>query len=192
MMMHAGVKKKKKKHPSYVNVRKKMRLRMLLCIAFACRCMIQLVNNYRAHEVLLTLPSAMFYGGSLVRSAERSQTDSMVQWEELPKTKAFPLVFYGIQVWLTRLPLGLWLPLRLGPSFSVQCLGSRSLFRFVFFLVRGSCARSIPGVLQRKLQRVICRCCLHFNKRSNILPPHVKYSYIHACRYIPDTFTWYI
>lgn len=62
------------------------------------RCMTQLVNNYRAHEVLLTLPSAMFYGGSLVRSAERSQTDSMVQWEELPKSKPFPLVFYGIQV----------------------------------------------------------------------------------------------
>ena len=60
--------------------------------------MTQLVNNYRAHEVLLTLPSAMFYGGSLVRSAERSQTDSMLQWEELPKTKPFPLVFYGIQV----------------------------------------------------------------------------------------------
>lgn len=60
--------------------------------------MTQLVNNYRAHEVLLTLPSAMFYGGSLVRSAERSQTDSMLQWEELPRNKPFPLVFYGIQV----------------------------------------------------------------------------------------------
>lgn len=60
--------------------------------------MTQLVNNYRAHEVLLTLPSAMFYGGSLVRSAARSQTDSMLQWEELPKAKPFPLVFYGIQV----------------------------------------------------------------------------------------------
>lgn len=62
------------------------------------RCMTQLLNNYRAHEVLLTLPSAMFYGGSLVRSAERSQTDSMLTWEELPETKAFPLLFYGIQV----------------------------------------------------------------------------------------------
>ncbi|CAM9330439.1 unnamed protein product, partial [Hapterophycus canaliculatus] len=66
--------------------------------ASGVRCMTQLLNNYRAHEVLLTLPSAMFYGGTLVRSAERSQTDSMLQWEELPKTKPFPLVFYGIQV----------------------------------------------------------------------------------------------
>lgn len=60
--------------------------------------MTQLLNNYRAHEVLLTIPSAMFYGGSLVRSADRSQTDSMLAWEELPTKKAFPLVFYGIQV----------------------------------------------------------------------------------------------
>lgn len=62
------------------------------------RCMTQLLNNYRAHEVLLTLPSAMFYGGGLVRSADRSQTDSMLTWEELPKTKPFPMVFYGVQV----------------------------------------------------------------------------------------------
>lgn len=60
--------------------------------------MTQLLNNYRAHEVLLTLPSAMFYGGGLVRSADRSQTDSMLTWEELPKNRPFPLVFYGVQV----------------------------------------------------------------------------------------------
>lgn len=62
------------------------------------RCMTQLLNNYRAHEVLLTLPSAMFYGGGLVRSADRSQTDSMLTWEELPKNRPFPMVFYGVQV----------------------------------------------------------------------------------------------
>ena len=60
--------------------------------------MTQLLNNYRAHEVLLTLPSAMFYGGGLVRSADRSQTDSMLTWEELPKNRPFPMVFYGVQV----------------------------------------------------------------------------------------------
>lgn len=61
------------------------------------RCMTQLVNNYRSHEVLLKLPSALFYGGSLIKSAKRSLTDSMLSWEELPAAKAFPMVFYGVQ-----------------------------------------------------------------------------------------------
>lgn len=60
--------------------------------------MTQLLNNYRSHEVLLRLPSALFYGGSLLKSAEASLTDSMLQWEELPEAKAFPMIFYGVQV----------------------------------------------------------------------------------------------
>lgn len=60
--------------------------------------MTQLVNNYRSHEVLLRLPSVLFYGGSLMRSAERSLTDAMLGWEELPKARPFPLIFYGVQV----------------------------------------------------------------------------------------------
>lgn len=60
--------------------------------------MTQLLNNYRSHEVLLRLPSALFYGGSLVKSAEASLTDSMLKWEELPVAKPFPMIFYGIQV----------------------------------------------------------------------------------------------
>lgn len=62
------------------------------------RCMTQLLNNYRSHGVLLKIPSALFYGGSLVRSAERSLTDSMLPWEELPEARAFPMIFYGVQV----------------------------------------------------------------------------------------------
>ncbi|CAM9527052.1 unnamed protein product [Sphacelaria rigidula] len=61
------------------------------------RCMTQLLNNYRSHEVLLRLPSVLFYGGSLLKSAEASLTDSMLQWEELPEAKAFPMIFYGVQ-----------------------------------------------------------------------------------------------
>lgn len=60
--------------------------------------MTQLLNNYRSHEVLLRLPSVLFYGGSLLKSAEASLTDSMLQWEELPEAKAFPMIFYGVQV----------------------------------------------------------------------------------------------
>lgn len=62
--------------------------------------MTQLLNNYRSHHVLLRLPSALFYGGSLLTSADRSLTDSMLKWEELPEARPFPMVFYGVQVYL--------------------------------------------------------------------------------------------
>lgn len=40
----------------------------------------------------------MFYGGSLLKSAEASLTDSMLPWEELPEARPFPMIFYGVQV----------------------------------------------------------------------------------------------
>ncbi|CAN0359015.1 unnamed protein product, partial [Discosporangium mesarthrocarpum] len=62
------------------------------------RCLTKLVNNYRSHEVIFRLPSALFYQSSLVRSASPALVDSLCPWEELPGGGGrFPLLFYGVQ-----------------------------------------------------------------------------------------------
>uniref|UniRef100_A0A8B9JU03 Mov10 like RISC complex RNA helicase 1 n=1 Tax=Astyanax mexicanus TaxID=7994 RepID=A0A8B9JU03_ASTMX len=56
----------------------------------------KLVYNYRSHEVLLALPSRLFYGGELCVRSQRSVVDSLCHWSRLP-TKGFPLIFHGVR-----------------------------------------------------------------------------------------------
>ncbi|XP_066526077.1 RNA helicase Mov10l1 [Hoplias malabaricus] len=56
----------------------------------------KLVYNYRSHEVLLSLPSRLFYGGELCVRSQRAVVDSLCHWSRLP-TKGFPLIFHGIR-----------------------------------------------------------------------------------------------
>ncbi|KAI4905646.1 hypothetical protein NFI96_011343, partial [Prochilodus magdalenae] len=56
----------------------------------------KLVYNYRSHEVLLSLPSRLFYGGELCVRSERAVVDSLCHWSRLP-TKGFPLMFHGVR-----------------------------------------------------------------------------------------------
>lgn len=57
----------------------------------------KLIYNYRSHEVLLSLPSKLFYHGELSFQAPRSVVDSLSEWNSLPK-KGFPLLFHGVRV----------------------------------------------------------------------------------------------
>lgn len=57
----------------------------------------KLVYNYRSHEVLLELPSRLFYGGELCVRSQRAVVDCFCHWGSLP-TKGFPLIFHGIRV----------------------------------------------------------------------------------------------
>lgn len=61
--------------------------------------MTKLVYNYRSHEVLLELPSRLFYGGELCVRSQRAVVDSLCHWSRLP-TKGFPLIFHGVRVHL--------------------------------------------------------------------------------------------
>uniref|UniRef100_A0AAR2LAW3 RNA helicase n=1 Tax=Pygocentrus nattereri TaxID=42514 RepID=A0AAR2LAW3_PYGNA len=56
----------------------------------------KLVYNYRSHEVLLSLPSRLFYGGELCVRSPRAVVDSLCHWSRLP-TKGFPLMFHGVR-----------------------------------------------------------------------------------------------
>ncbi|XP_035379560.1 RNA helicase Mov10l1 [Electrophorus electricus] len=56
----------------------------------------KLVYNYRSHEVLLALPSRLFYGGELCVRSQRAVVDSLCHWSRLP-TKGFPLIFHGVR-----------------------------------------------------------------------------------------------
>ncbi|XP_072528268.1 RNA helicase Mov10l1 isoform X2 [Salminus brasiliensis] len=56
----------------------------------------KLVYNYRSHEVLLSLPSRLFYGGELCVRSQRAVVDSLCHWSRLP-TKGFPLIFHGVR-----------------------------------------------------------------------------------------------
>lgn len=64
----------------------------------------KLVYNYRSHEALLELPSRLFYGGELCVRSQRAVVDSLCHWSHLP-TKGFPLIFHGIRVHLSFLPI---------------------------------------------------------------------------------------
>uniref|UniRef100_A0A3P9MID8 RNA helicase n=1 Tax=Oryzias latipes TaxID=8090 RepID=A0A3P9MID8_ORYLA len=56
----------------------------------------KLIYNYRSHEVLLSLPSKLFYHGELSFQAPRAVVDSLSEWNSLPK-KGFPLLFHGVR-----------------------------------------------------------------------------------------------
>lgn len=59
--------------------------------------MTKLVDNYRSHKALLTLPSKLFYQGELCVRAPQAVVESLCQWKTLPK-KGFPLIFHGVRV----------------------------------------------------------------------------------------------
>lgn len=59
--------------------------------------MTKLVDNYRSHKALLTLPSKLFYQGELCVRAPQAVVESLCQWKTLPK-KGFPLIFHGVKV----------------------------------------------------------------------------------------------
>lgn len=61
----------------------------------AC-CAIQLTKNYRSHQSLLAISSALFYNGSLQAYAPSSLVSSLERWECLPNRRGFPLLFYGL------------------------------------------------------------------------------------------------
>ncbi|CAG08644.1 unnamed protein product, partial [Tetraodon nigroviridis] len=61
------------------------------------RLVTKLVDNYRSHKALLTLPSKLFYRDELCVKAPRAVVDSLCQWKTLPK-KGFPLIFHGVRV----------------------------------------------------------------------------------------------
>ncbi|KAF9584788.1 hypothetical protein BGW38_005174 [Lunasporangiospora selenospora] len=59
-------------------------------------CFANLAQNYRSHSKMLMMPSAMFYNDTLVASAEKSQTDSMLGCPLLPNPNC-PIVFVGVK-----------------------------------------------------------------------------------------------
>ncbi|XP_078488067.1 RNA helicase Mov10l1-like [Ciona intestinalis] len=55
----------------------------------------KLVNNYRSHPALLTLPSKLFYHDELKACADREVRESLCAWKQLPN-KTFPMLFHGV------------------------------------------------------------------------------------------------
>merc|ERR1712223_411507 len=55
----------------------------------------KLLNNFRSHPKLLTLPSELFYDRELEAKADTFVTHSMVNWSQLPNKKV-PLIFHGV------------------------------------------------------------------------------------------------
>ena len=68
--------------------------------AFISQQVTKLIYNYRSHEILLTLPSKLFYQEELHFKASRATVESLCQWKNLPK-KGFPLFFHGVRVMRT-------------------------------------------------------------------------------------------
>ncbi|KAL5515673.1 hypothetical protein EMCRGX_G000874 [Ephydatia muelleri] len=59
----------------------------------------KLVDNYRAHGLLVRLYSELFYDGELLERASEDKTHCLCTWDKLPKT-GVPIVFHGVQVGL--------------------------------------------------------------------------------------------
>ncbi|XP_077977756.1 uncharacterized protein LOC144433319 [Glandiceps talaboti] len=57
----------------------------------------KLVDNYRSHPALLSLPSQLFYHDELVPKADPEQRECLCQWNELPNKEGFPILFHGIK-----------------------------------------------------------------------------------------------
>ncbi|DBA05017.1 TPA: hypothetical protein N0F65_000705 [Lagenidium giganteum] len=60
------------------------------------RVMTKLRRNYRAHPVLLAVPSKLFYLSSLLPHAPASVCRGLENWQVLP-TAGVPLIFHGVQ-----------------------------------------------------------------------------------------------
>eukprot|EP00095_Tigriopus_kingsejongensis_P010515 maker-scaffold45_size475391-snap-gene-1.17 protein:Tk10515 transcript:maker-scaffold45_size475391-snap-gene-1.17-mRNA-1 annotation:"helicase mov-10" len=58
-------------------------------------CITKLVNNYRSHLKLLSLPSQMFYESELMAMADPVMVNAMLNWEHLGRAK-FPLIFHSV------------------------------------------------------------------------------------------------
>lgn len=56
----------------------------------------KLLQNYRSHEQLLSLPSRLFYGDELKACANKTEVGSMLRWKRLPK-QGFPLIFLSVK-----------------------------------------------------------------------------------------------
>ena len=58
--------------------------------------MTKLVDNYRSHFTLLTIPSRIFYNDELIACADGKLVDTFVNWQHLPN-KEMPLIFCGVR-----------------------------------------------------------------------------------------------
>ncbi|XP_072174451.1 RNA helicase Mov10l1-like [Diadema setosum] len=57
----------------------------------------KLVNNYRSHPMLLTLPSKRFYHNELNACANIEMREMLCGWSVLPNQGGCPFIFHGIQ-----------------------------------------------------------------------------------------------
>lgn len=62
---------------------------------YDARFVTKLTDNYRSHEMLLRLPSKLFYHNELVPCASQSEAGSLSNWNRLP-CKGCPLIFHAI------------------------------------------------------------------------------------------------
>lgn len=60
------------------------------------RVLTKLVRNYRSHEMILSLPSELFYDGELRAEADPVTRSQLAQWPGLP-TLGAPLIFHGVK-----------------------------------------------------------------------------------------------
>ena len=61
---------------------------------------VNLVRNYRSHEGILMMPSAMFYNSTLIPEAQ--QTSTLTTWKLLPNNQ-IPVLFHpsaGVEIWI--------------------------------------------------------------------------------------------
>ncbi|KAL3852404.1 hypothetical protein ACJMK2_016055 [Sinanodonta woodiana] len=56
----------------------------------------KLVDNYRSHSAILSLPSKLFYHDELIVQADRQLTHTFVGWKELPNPNV-PVIFHGVR-----------------------------------------------------------------------------------------------
>ncbi|XP_053377782.1 RNA helicase Mov10l1-like [Mercenaria mercenaria] len=56
----------------------------------------KLVDNYRSHRNILSLPSKLFYHNELKEQADSGLTHTFSQWKELP-TQGVPVIFHGVR-----------------------------------------------------------------------------------------------
>ena len=60
---------------------------------YPSKCITKLLNNFRSHESLLTLPSRLFYENELKPQADPFKINSMLKWSRLPNPQV------GNRVW---------------------------------------------------------------------------------------------